>query len=75
MLAVTLDLMHSGRLLFDAKGLPGETFFLDLEGRTALTESFALLCETLERDGQVRPPCGAVWRTCTPAAPGTGVYL
>src|SRR5699024_9666146 len=38
---------------------PGETFFLDLEGRTALTESFALLCETLERDGQVRP---ALWR-------------
>lgn len=59
MLAVTLDPMHSGRLLFDAKGLPGETFFLDLEGRTALTESFALLCETLERDGQVRP---ALWR-------------
>lgn len=58
-LAVTLDPMHSGRLLFDAKGLPGETFFLDLEGRTALTESFALLCETLERDGQVRP---ALWR-------------
>ena len=51
--------VHSGRLLFDAKGLPGETFFLDLEGRTALTESFALLCETLERDGQVRP---ALWR-------------
>ena len=58
-LAVTLDPMHSGRLLFDAKGLPGETFFLDLEGRTVLTESFSLLCETLERDGQVRP---ALWR-------------
>ena len=58
-LAVTLDPMHSGRLLFDAKGLPGETFFLDLEGRTVLTESFTLLCETLERDGQVRP---ALWR-------------
>lgn len=58
-LVVSLDPAHSGRLLFDAKGLPGETFFLDLEGRTVLTESFALLCDTLHRDGQVRP---ALWR-------------
>ena len=58
-LVVSLDPAHSGQLLFDAKGLPGETFFLDLEGRTALTESFALLCDTLQRDGQVRP---ALWR-------------
>lgn len=56
---VSLDPLHSGRLLFDAKGLPGETFFLELEGRTALTESFMLLCNTLEQDGQVHP---ALWR-------------
>ena len=58
-LVVVLDGDRSGRLLFDAKGLPGERFFLDLEGRTALTESFVLLCDTLDRDGQIRP---ALWR-------------
>lgn len=58
-LVIALDSVHSGRLLFDAKGLPGETFFLDLEGRVALTESFVLLCDTLDRDGRVRP---ALWR-------------
>ena len=58
-LVVALDPVHSSRLLFDAKGLPGETFFLDLEGRTALMESFLLLCDTLDRDGKVRP---ALWR-------------
>ncbi|HIY21923.1 MAG TPA: baseplate J/gp47 family protein [Candidatus Flavonifractor merdigallinarum] len=58
-LIISLDPVHSDRLLFDAKGLPGETFFLDLEGRTALSESFTLLCDTLDRDGQVRP---ALWR-------------
>lgn len=59
LLVIALDGAHSSRLLFDAKGLPGETFFLDLEGRIALTETFTLLCETLDRDGQVRP---ALWR-------------
>ena len=58
-LVIALDGARSRRLLFDAKGLPGETFFLDLEGRSALTESFTLLCDTLDRDGQVRP---ALWR-------------
>lgn len=56
---MALNGARSSRLLFDAKGLPGETFFLDLEGRTALTESFALLCNTLERDGKIRP---ALWQ-------------
>ena len=54
-MVVSLDALHCTGLLFDAKGLPGESFFLNLEGRTALEESFTLLCETLERDGQVRP--------------------
>ena len=58
-MVVALDTARSLRLLFDAKGLPGETFFLDLEGRTVLTESFTLLCDTLDRDGQIRP---ALWR-------------
>ncbi len=58
-MVVSLDAFRCTGLIFDAKGLPGETFFLNLEGRTALTESFTLLCETLDRDGQVRP---ALWR-------------
>ena len=58
-LVIALDGVHSSRLLFDAKGLPGETFFLDLEGRIALEESFTLFCDTLDRDGQVRP---TLWR-------------
>ena len=58
-LIISLDPVRSDRLLFDAKGLPGETFFLDLEGRTALSGSFTLLCDTLDRDGKVRP---ALWR-------------
>ena len=58
-LVISLDAGHSSRLLFDARGLPGETFFLDLEGRTVLTEDFTLLCDTLDRDGSIRP---ALWR-------------
>lgn len=49
-----LDAARADGLLFDAKGLPGETFFLHLEGRTVLTEDFALLCQTLDRDGKTR---------------------
>ena len=58
-MVISMDVFHCTDLIFDAKGLPGETFYLNLEGRTALTESFTLLCETLGRDGQVRP---ALWR-------------
>lgn len=53
-----LDPLRANELLFDARGLPGETFFLRLNGLTALTEHFALLCNTLYRDGKVRP---ALW--------------
>ena len=64
---------HSQGLLFDAKGLPGETFPLELEGRIALEESSPCCATTLDR-GRPGPPrpvavCG---RTCTPAGPGTG---
>ena len=58
-MVVSLDPFRCNSLLFDAKGLPGEQFFLDLEGRTALRESFTLLCQTLGRDGRVRPE---LWR-------------
>ena len=58
-MVVALDGAHSQQLLLDARGLPGETFFLDLEGRIALAESFTLLCNTLDRDGRIRP---AFWR-------------
>ena len=58
-LVISLNAAYSEQLLFDAKGLPGETIFLNLDGRTALTQSFALLCNTLDRDGQVRP---TIWR-------------
>lgn len=58
-LVIALDAARSGQLLFDAKGLPGETFPLDLEGRTALADTFTLLCDTLDRDGQIRP---TLWR-------------
>ena len=58
-LVISLNPVYSNQLLFDAKGLPGETITLNLEGRTALTDSFVLLCNTLDRDGQIRP---ALWR-------------
>lgn len=54
-----LDPRRAGELLFDAKGLPGETFFLRLDGLTVLSEQFSFLCNTLYRDGRVRP---ALWR-------------
>lgn len=56
---VCLDPVRSAELLFDAKGLPGETFFLRLDGLTALPGRFSFLCNTLHRDGGVRP---ALWR-------------
>lgn len=58
-MVVCLDPARAGELLFDARGLPGESFFLRLEGLTVLTEGFSLLCNTLYRDGKVRP---ALWR-------------
>lgn len=58
-MVISLDAFRCNSLIFDAKGLPGESFFLDLEGRTALREPFTLLCQTLGRDGRVRPE---LWR-------------
>lgn len=58
-LIVSQKIAHSHTLLFDTKGLPGETIPLRLEGRTALEEEFLLLCETLHRDGTIQP---ALWR-------------
>ena len=59
LLIVSQDPAHCHTLLFDAKGYPGETLSLRLEGRKALEEEFLLLCETLHRDGTVKP---ALWR-------------
>jgi len=54
-LIVCLDPEHCSDLIFDARGLPGETFFLNLGGREVLTEGFTLLCQTLDADGSIRP--------------------
>lgn len=56
---VCLDKARAGGLLLDARGLPGETLYVRLEGLTVLTDDFSLLCNTLCRDGKVRP---ALWR-------------
>ena len=53
-MVVSMDPESCRGMLFDAKGLPGETFSFQLDGRTVLTESFSLLCETLDRDGEIR---------------------
>lgn len=53
-LAVCLDPARAPGLLLDSSGLPGQTAELRLEGRSALPEPFALLCETLDTDGAVR---------------------
>ena len=59
LMVVCLDPAHQNDLLFDAKGRPGERFFLRLGGQTALAEKLTLMCMTLQRDGSVRP---ALWR-------------
>lgn len=46
-------------LLFDARGIPGERFYLNLEGRRALPERLSLMCQTAEQSGASRP---APWR-------------
>lgn len=56
---VCLDPLRCGELLFDTKGLPGETLTLNLEGQQVLQDRFVLWCNTLERDGVVRV---APWR-------------
>lgn len=59
LLVVCLDPLYLPNLLFDLKGRPGESLYLDLRGQRALEGELLLLCDTLERDGQVRP---ALWR-------------
>ena len=54
-LLVSQDPAYAHTLLFDAKGLPGETIDLRLEGRAALRKEFFLLCESLHEDGTVYP--------------------
>lgn len=52
---VCLDPARYPGLIFDTAGLPGETLSLHLEGKQVLPETFHLLCETLDTDGEVRP--------------------
>jgi predicted phage baseplate assembly protein len=59
LLAACLDPIYLKDLLFDATGRPGESFRLNLGGKSVLTEHLTLICQTLCRDGTVRP---ALWR-------------
>ncbi len=58
LLIACLDPLHLHNLLLDLKGLPGESVQLNLEGCGVLTERLTLMCQTLYKDGKVRP---AVW--------------
>lgn len=51
---VCLDPLRWKEMLFDMKGLPGETIRLDLQGKEVLRDRFVLWCNTLDRDGIVR---------------------
>ena len=55
LLVACLDSLRARSLLFDAKGIPGERFPLELGGQKPLTEHLRLVCLTLEDDGAVRP--------------------
>ena len=55
LLVTCLDSLRARSLLFDAKGIPGERFTLELGGQKPLTEHLRLMCMTLEADGAVRP--------------------
>ncbi len=59
LLVSCLDTVYLRDLLFDATGRPGESFRLNLGGRSLLTEQLTLMCQTLCEDGVVRP---APWR-------------
>lgn len=59
LLVVCLDPIRSQDLLLDAKGRPGETLHLNLQGQRALAQHLSLWCDTLEEDGEIRP---AAWR-------------
>lgn len=59
LMVVCLDPVRLPDLLFDTRGRPGEELCLDLAGQQILEGELALICHTLERDGQIRP---AQWR-------------
>ena len=59
LLVACLDPVRVHDLLFDATGRPGESFRLNLDGKSVLTERLTLMCQTLCEDGAVRP---ALWR-------------
>lgn len=53
--AVCSDPVHYTDLFFDSDGLPGQTLRLDLGGRKLRTDRLTLVCDTLCRDGAIRP--------------------
>ena len=59
LLVVCQDPLKSTQLHLEARGKPGESLCINTEGKTVLTENFSLLCQTLYRDGVVRP---AMWK-------------
>jgi len=59
LMVVYMDPSCSSSLLFDWRGRPGESLYLDLRGQQLLERELFLLCDTLERDGVVRP---ALWK-------------
>ncbi|MBQ6206917.1 MAG: baseplate J/gp47 family protein [Oscillospiraceae bacterium] len=59
LLAVCQDPSKAAELRLKARGMPGESLWLNTEGKSVLTENFSLLCQTLYRDGAIRP---AMWK-------------
>ena len=55
LLAVCSDPVHYPDLFFDSDGLPGQVLKLDLGGRKLCTDRLTLICDTLCRDGGIRP--------------------
>ena len=60
LLVVCQDPSRASGLRLKVRGKPGEALWLNTEGKTVLTENFSLLCQTLYRDGVVRP---AMWKS------------
>ena len=59
LLALCQDPTKVAELRLKAQGKPGETIWLNVAGKNVLTENFSILCQTLRRDGLIRP---AMWR-------------
>lgn len=60
LLLITVDPIHAGDVLFDSTGLPDMRLQLQLRAGRVLKKELALVCDTLQTDGSIRPE---VW-TC-----------